>query len=334
MNSTIKLLYALLISVPVLFGCASGDDAFSGTSGSSSSNIITDNNFAVFFDEPNPAVLDDDGYHGGVAVVISIQAADKDDLPVNGGTVYVKTEWGVLDANSCQLVDGTCTVTWTSSSDFAFIPPDLYNAVTVYAQGEESFSDLDGDGSFSDGDIWLRDIPEPFLDLFDSITLVHDYMYTPGTDEIIDIDGDGLHTPADNLYNGSNCTHSSLCPIGTPSSIMLFDIGYMNLDARTPPDPALSVTIDAPANLSSFASGANVTFTATATDPEDGTILGANNPIVGNDIVWSSDLDGPFGVQANSTTVNTLSVGSHIITVTVTDSDGNTVSASIAITIT
>jgi len=312
----------------MLVSCASGDDGFAGSQGGSSTNIISDKNFQVFIDPTNPAVVDDDGGHGGVEVTISVTAADRNNAKVSGGTVYIKTQWGVLENPSCQLINGTCSVKWTSDSDFSFIPSDLYNTVTVYTRGEESYTDLNGSGTFDDNDLWLRDVSEPFIDLD------HDGVYTASADQVIDIDGNGILTPADGAFNGAGCSHTTLCPQGTPTIITLFDTTYMDMYTGTTATPALSVTIDTPNNLDSFTSGTNITFTAIALDPEDGTIQGANNPLVGDNIVWSSDLDGTFGTQNTTTSTNTLSVGDHIITVTVTDSNANTATASIAITIT
>jgi YD repeat-containing protein len=86
--------------------------------------------------------------------------------------------------------------------------------------------------------------------------------------------------------------------------------------------PTISIT--APASGASFLLGANVTFTGTASDIEDGTIS--------NGIVWSSNLDGVLGTGA-SLTVNTLRSGSHTITASITDSHGRTATRTRGITI-
>ena len=78
------------------------------------------------------------------------------------------------------------------------------------------------------------------------------------------------------------------------------------------PNAAPTVSITAPADSSSFASGATITFTGTANDAEDGNIS--------TSIVWSSDIDGVFGTAAS---INyTPSDGSHTITASITDSGG------------
>jgi serine/threonine protein kinase len=92
----------------------------------------------------------------------------------------------------------------------------------------------------------------------------------------------------------------------------------VNVKPNNPP----TVSIGAPANGSSFEEGNSVTFRATATDAEDGTIS--------NQIVWSEG-----GTQLSTGdryTTSSLSVGSHTITASVTDSGGMSASSSITIT--
>jgi|CXWL01.1.fsa_nt_gi hypothetical protein len=85
-----------------------------------------------------------------------------------------------------------------------------------------------------------------------------------------------------------------------------------------------SVSISAPANGSSFTTGTSVTFTGTATDVEDGTLTAG--------LSWSSSINGVIG-SGGSFSTSALSVGTHIITASVTDSGSATGSSSIAVTI-
>ncbi|MBI4952228.1 MAG: hypothetical protein HY908_09350 [Myxococcales bacterium] len=64
-------------------------------------------------------------------------------------------------------------------------------------------------------------------------------------------------------------------------------------------------------------------FNGAANDPQDGALTGAS-------LVWTSSLDGQFGTGGP---FNYLpSVGTHVITLTATDSDLNEGTASITIT--
>jgi formylglycine-generating enzyme required for sulfatase activity len=87
-----------------------------------------------------------------------------------------------------------------------------------------------------------------------------------------------------------------------------------------------SVEITSPATGTSFPESASITFQGTATDPQDGTLAGSS-------LVWTSNQDGQLGTGTDLST-SSLSVNTHLITLTATDSDGNEGSASITIHVT
>lgn len=132
-------------------------------------------------------------------------------------------------------------------------------------------------------------------------------------------------------YNGMDVVGSQLISIftdnrhetgGTADSIDVYAAGLTlgGSPGNTPP----TVTITAPANGSSVTQGTSVTFSGTATDPEDGTISSSLN--------WSSSINGSIGSGASFST-STLSVGTHTITASVTDSGGSPGSAQITLTV-
>jgi len=338
------LILSLTLFTSLLLGCGD-DEAFSpaGTGGSSSgTNVPTSRNFVVLFDEPNPPVLTDDGADGGVVVQVTINAGDRLKLATVGATAFLDVDWGSLSATSCQIdVNGSCTITWTSNASFddPFFPGspgspsggDENITFTAWILGEESFNDLNGNGFFDDGDLFDTatavppaggipgaDVVGPFLDLNHSrdFNATVDRILVPGNTN-------GVITPADGLYNGQNCQHSTLCSDTT--LIYISNRAILSIREDTPPILSLLILISAPANNFTATVGSTITFTATATDPEDGVIVGTDDPVADDDITWSSSLDGavPFPVNSNSITTNTLSVGTHVITATVTDSDGN-----------
>jgi hypothetical protein len=88
---------------------------------------------------------------------------------------------------------------------------------------------------------------------------------------------------------------------------------------------APTVDITAPANNSSFTQGTSITFAGSANDSQDGNIS--------SNIVWHSNRDGDLGSGASITTSN-LSVNTHTITASVTDSGNLTATASITVMIT
>jgi len=320
MNIKFNTLSIALLSA-LLAGCANDDESPFGPGGGSSSNIISDINFTVGASELKPEVLTADGVtHGGVEVEITARAGDRDNIAVTSGTIFFQSEYGLLNPNSCELGStGTCSITWTSLS--SGLPPDYLTSIVGYTLGEESYLDLDDSGNFNDGDAVLTNTDEPYLDTN------HNFVFD-GFDLPIDLDNSAstgsAYTPADSLLSVSGCSHSSLC--ASSSRIYIYGRVTLSLDRRS--DPTASIT--APAASGTIGS-ATEAFTVTAADTEDGTITGQDAPLAGNDIVWESDVIGVFGTNSDSITVNTSGwpVGTHLITVTVTDSDGNTVSTSI-----
>src|SRR5262249_25183913 len=83
------------------------------------------------------------------------------------------------------------------------------------------------------------------------------------------------------------------------------------------------VTITQPADGSAvFQSALPITLTGIATDVEDGVLSGG--------LQWRSDLDGPLATGA-SIRVSQLSIGTHVLTASVTDDSGLTGSAQITL---
>jgi hypothetical protein len=86
-----------------------------------------------------------------------------------------------------------------------------------------------------------------------------------------------------------------------------------------------TATITSPATGSTYTSGQRIEFRGSASDPEDGVLGGAA-------LVWSSDRDGAFGTGA-TLDYNGLSVGTHGINLTATDSEGLRGTAQITVTV-
>lgn len=86
---------------------------------------------------------------------------------------------------------------------------------------------------------------------------------------------------------------------------------------------APTVSIAAPANGSTFPQGTSIGFTGTATDLQDGALTSS--------LTWTSNLDGPIGTGGGFSRV--LSVGTHTVTASVTDSGGLPGSSGITVTV-
>lgn len=87
-----------------------------------------------------------------------------------------------------------------------------------------------------------------------------------------------------------------------------------------------TVTITSPADGASFEEGASITFTGTASDPEDGDLSAT--------LDWTSSEDGALVLNDNSFSTSSLSVGVHTITASTEDSAMNEAEDSITINIT
>jgi hypothetical protein len=99
--------------------------------------------------------------------------------------------------------------------------------------------------------------------------------------------------------------------------------GILRVAATLPAAPPL-VTITNPADGSFFTVVEVILFEGTAEDADDGDLSGS--------LVWESDIDGVLSPGGASFTT-TLSVGTHTITASATDSDGLTGSDSITVTV-
>ena len=229
MKSKLTILYCTLISA-LLLGCDSTSSPFGeGGGASSGTNIISEKGFVIAFDETNPAVLDENGGHADVNVIVTINAADKLLLATSGATAYLDVDWGTLSSGSCTISNGSCSITWTSNGSFNpnIFPSDDAITFTGWVLGEESFSDVNGNTLFDDGDVFVNDTSGPFLDLDHTGTYsaINDKVLSPGNIG-------GVLTAADNLFNGSDCNHSSLC---SPTSTQVYISSRAILSIRNVP---------------------------------------------------------------------------------------------------
>ncbi|MBN1640499.1 MAG: S8 family serine peptidase, partial [Anaerolineae bacterium] len=130
---------------------------------------------------------------------------------------------------------------------------------------------------------------------------LYDQVVNAGNDDWTDDSGDGTQEPLLDV-TGFN---PALVPTGGGSNL--------------PP----SVSIASPTDGATFDSGASIPFSGSATDAEDGVLTSS--------LVWTSSRDGPIGTGGSVSAV--LSDGTHTVTASVTDSGGETGSASITVVV-
>jgi len=158
-----------------------------------SSGVPDQDSFSLSTETFNPEAWNYDGEE----VTITIRASDHFNNPVPAGTmVSFTTEGGSIDP-SCQLDEtGACSVTWRSQNPRPF---DGRITILATAIGDESFTDLNGNGRYDATD-FFEDLPEAFRD--DNETDDHDN----DSEEFLDFNSDGIYTPANGIYNGVLCS--------------------------------------------------------------------------------------------------------------------------------
>jgi YD repeat-containing protein len=128
------------------------------------------------------------------------------------------------------------------------------------------------------------------------------------------------------LWSGTDASHrrGTIALYAWSESAAYFDnVRVTNLRTVESNDPP-QITIATPANNSSFFVGNVVPLSGTALDFEDGNLA--------PNVSWTSSLDGGLGTGA-TLNVSTLQIGAHVITASVTDSDGVTSTATVNITV-
>ena len=101
------------------------------------------------------------------------------------------------------------------------------------------------------------------------------------------------------------------------------NIGSGRTGASGSSNTAPTVTVTSPSNNASFAGGASITFSGSATDAQDGNLTG--------NLQWTSSLSGALGTGGSI--VRTLPSGTHVITASVNDSGGLAGSMQVTITV-
>lgn len=176
----------------------------------------------------NPEALDYDGAESTITAMLS----DHFGNPVPDGTSVYFTTYGGSIEPAGTTSNGKTTVKWRSQNPK---PADGIITILAYAIGEESFTDLNGNGLADIGE--FKDLPEAFLAksrTFDSsrtycnpassnfnpqLDSTNCFVRDPQLDPFIDFNGDGVYNTGDGSFNG---ILQGTAFRGAPRSIYIF----------------------------------------------------------------------------------------------------------------
>jgi len=330
-NFSIRILILASCSALSIASCSSDNSSFESSSATSAnSGTISQKNFSVLTADLNPGVIDEtENTFTKTSVEITASIGDRNNqVLTDSHTINFVAEYGLIEP-TCVTEDGECSVTWTAIKFPETGGPgsDGTTTITAYAIGEEGFTDSNGNNIYDDGDVAFDDLEEPFVDSDESGS------FTAG-DQIIDVKstndptGENLtHDLADGFFNGSGCTHSSLC--ADRKSVTVFARVSMNLItneilSRTIGGTVTGLDITSTGLILQNNGGDDLSITANgnytfATEVDDGqtyTVTVLTNPTLPTQTCSLANATGP--VSANVTNVdvtcatNTFTIAGNI----------------------
>ncbi len=197
----------LLVSVSGCFG-ESGDN--SDSAGANPSDAIPDqDSFSISAEE---LTVQNAANEDGLTTMVNIRLGDNlntNNIP-DGTIVNFIAEGGVIDS-SCRTEDGGCSVQWESQNPR---PGDFRVSVLAWAEGTETFQDLNSNGVFDDEvpDIQIDDVSEPFLDANEDGTRDSNEVFIEFPAGVTsDNDQDAVFDGPDGLYSGPDCEFPGQC---------------------------------------------------------------------------------------------------------------------------
>jgi hypothetical protein len=143
----------------------------------------------------------------GVARAITVRLADRYNNPAPDGTAIAFTTDGGHVVGSCATpsasgaADGTCTVNWTSANPRPFPTQSLAPGrvrILATAIGEESFTDVNGNGFY--------DVGEPFSDLGEPYRNDNESAGYDSGEYFLDFNGSQTRDAGNGVFKGITCT--------------------------------------------------------------------------------------------------------------------------------
>ena len=198
--------------------CTTNDSPCTGTTLTTQSNQLTITTGIPDQDSFSLAAttLSTEGWTiDGLTSTLTARLSDHFNNPVPDGTAVNFTTEGGSVVGSCTTTNGACTSTFTTQQ-----PRPTNGRVTVlaFAIGEESFTDLNGNGvadlspnEMIDANGASTDMAEAFVDYNEN------GVFNAATEPYQDFNGGGVYNAADGQYNGVLCS-ATLSSGGTCSA--------------------------------------------------------------------------------------------------------------------
>ena len=187
----------------------------------------------------------------GTPTVLTMRLADHFNNPVPDGTAVNFTTEGGQIVGTCSTTGGACPATLTSSNPR---PVDGRITVLAYAVGEESFTDLNGNG-LADSLTEMASVSDPNTDLgeafvdYDESSLAlsgSNPLKAPnGIEPFIDFDNNGAFTTPDSKYSGVLCNPAAGTFCAPSTSVNVRDSIVIVFSSSVP----APITITAPLGL-------------------------------------------------------------------------------------
>jgi uncharacterized Fe-S cluster protein YjdI len=190
-----------------------------------SSGLASQRNFSLATDEIN---IEAGSYDGEIANITTL-LSDSFGNPVPDDTVVSFTaEGGQIEA-SCTTINGSCSVAWKSAQPK---PADGRVTILATAMGHETLFDSNGNNVFDDTDGSAIDDnilaasgfgtspigSTGFVDFSEAWRDDNEDKQWNSGEVFLDYNNNQQFDSADGLFNGSQCTHSTLCGQGNAST--------------------------------------------------------------------------------------------------------------------
>jgi hypothetical protein len=213
----------------------------------------------------------------GVTIPIVVRLADRYNNPAPDGTAVAFTTDGGHIVGNCTTPgatpgDGTCSATWTSANPRP-VPGDDHppikaagrTTVLATAIGEESFTDINGNGYYDVGEPF-KDLGEPYRD--DNENGAYDL-----GEYFLDFNHNGVRDAPDGTFKGITCNGST--PTSTCSTTTLAIGATLQIIMST---SGAVVTLVPPAATLTFKAGTNPGITFNVKD-QNGNIPAAGSTV-------------------------------------------------------